>query len=311
MAYVGLARLDLYSHTYIYNKSSINIQKWDRGCKLDRGCMCRRRRQLIIEDDMEEPNIIQYKDKYYDNANMNDKHFNEFNDFKHKKCDKPQTPQILLDIVELLKETGIPIYAKVEGEGRAGSLKDEGTVKKLLMEHPKFKKYVEDAKPRACGDIWVKDYNNTTIHVVNIKTSFGSTDNAYSRTAFAYALTDLKAEDLPLSMTSKKMFELLKTNKCDDPNKDLWYLHIDKKDSKNVMIRGAKQINEWKPNPDQSNVMQINWKKEKTMEPLHRTWDEAYNVMIGGVKQSLRKCLANYPVEVLEECLPLNLFRRV
>ena len=31
MAYVGLARLDLYSHTYIYNKSSINIQKWDRG----------------------------------------------------------------------------------------------------------------------------------------------------------------------------------------------------------------------------------------------------------------------------------------
>ena len=77
------------------------------------------------------------------------------------------------------------------------------------------------------------------------------------------------------------------------------------------MIRGAKQINCWKENINQSNVMQINWKKEKTMEPLHRTWDKAYDVMIGGAQQSLRKFLANYPVEVLEECLPLNSFRRV
>ena len=69
--------------------------------------------------------------------------------------------------------------------------------------------------------------------------------------------------------------------------------HIDKTDSKNVMIRGAKQINCWKENINQSNVMQINWKKEKTMEPLHRTWDKAYDVMIGGVKTSINGFLKN------------------
>ena len=38
-------------------------------------------------------------------------------------------PQILLDIVEYLKEYTINISEDIEGEGRGGSLKDEGTVK--------------------------------------------------------------------------------------------------------------------------------------------------------------------------------------
>jgi len=48
------------------------------------------------------------------------------------------TPSILEDIVVFLKEYNITISENVEGEGRGGSLKDEGTIKKALMESDKL-----------------------------------------------------------------------------------------------------------------------------------------------------------------------------
>ena len=49
-------------------------------------------------------------------------------------------PQILQDIVSFLKEQSIKISDKIEGEGRGGSLKDEGSIKTALWNSPyKFK----------------------------------------------------------------------------------------------------------------------------------------------------------------------------
>ena len=101
------------------------------------------------------------------------------------------TPKILKDIVVFLKENPICISSKIEGEGRGGSLVDEGSIKrKLLNSH--FCNHIIPQKPRTFGDIIVIDYDRTTRYVLNIKTSLGGTDNCCSKGGFVYAFTILK-----------------------------------------------------------------------------------------------------------------------
>ena len=209
-------------------------------------------------------------------------------------------PKILKDIENYLKEYQIEIHENVEGEGRGGSLNDEGTVKKALREDTKLKQHILDVPPRGFGDMVVLDYDMETKYVVNIKTSIGSTDNCFSKIGVVYALTDLEAEDLPKSMNWLKFDELIENNKSDIPEKDYWFLCVDKKDSSNVMVRGAKQITNWTVNINPSNILQVNWKKEKESGPTNRTWEEAYEVLVGGVKKSLNGFISNIPNDWLD-----------
>jgi len=206
-------------------------------------------------------------------------------------------PQILIDIVEYLKKYNIQISAPVEGEGRGGSLKDEGSIKKALwLPDSPYKNRVFDEKVRKCGDMTVLDYNGD-IHVVNIKTSLGGTDNCFSKCGIVYALTRLKADELPSSMNFIQMNELIKKHKADIPEKDYWFLCINKKNSSEIMVRGAKQIKNWVININPSNILQVNWKKEKMCEPVSRSWDEAYETLIGGTIKSLNRFWNNVPNE--------------
>ncbi len=204
-------------------------------------------------------------------------------------------PKILQDITNWLKIYQIQIAKAVEGEGRGGSLKDEGSIKKALWNSP-YKDRVFDEKARKCGDMTVLDYNGD-IHVVNIKTSLGGTDNCFSKCGIVYALTDLKIEQLPSSMNFMKMNELIQNHKADIPQKDYWFLCINKKNSSEIMVRGAKQINNWVININPSNILQVNWKKEKLCQPVERTWDEAYQTIIGGAIKSLNSFWNNIPQE--------------
>ena len=204
-------------------------------------------------------------------------------------------PRILLDICNYLKNYNIDISDAVEGEGRGGSLKDEGSIKKSLWNSP-YKDRVFDEKARRCGDMTVKDYNGD-MHVVNIKTSMGGTDNCFSKCGIVYAFTRLKAEELPYSMNFTEMNNLINKYKADISTKDYWFLCVNKKNSNEVMVRGAKQIKNWVVNINPSNILQVNWKKEKLHEPVSRTWDEAYEVIIGGAKESLNKFWSNVPNE--------------
>ena len=63
------------------------------------------------------------------------------------------------------------------------------------------------------------------------------------------------------------------------------------------MVRGAKQINNWVVNINPSNILQINWKKEKLSQPVERTWEEAYQTIIGGAIKSLNSFWNNIPQE--------------
>ena len=210
-------------------------------------------------------------------------------------------PKILKDIENYLKEYQIEIHENVEGEGRGGSLNDEGTVKKALREDTKLKQHILDVPPRGFGDMVVLDYDMETKYVVNINTSIGSTDNCFSKIGVVYALTDLEAEDLPKSMNWLKFDELIENNKSDIPEKDYWFLCVDKKDSSNVMVRGAKQITNWTVNINPSNILQVNWKKEKESGPTNRTWEEAYEVLVGGVKKSISGYFSNIPKGYINE----------
>ena len=93
------------------------------------------------------------------------------------------------------------------------------------------------------------------------------------------------------------MEELINKHKADIPEKDYWYLCVDKKDSSNVLIRGAKQINTWTININPANILQIKWGNEKELPPVSRTWDEAYDVIINNAKRSLNRFWNNIPQE--------------
>ena len=207
------------------------------------------------------------------------------------------TPIILKHIADTLRKEKIAISEAVEGEGRGGSLKDEGTIIRFLKNDPVLGEYILDEEARKFGDMIVLDYDGLTKYVVNIKTSIGSSDNATSKIGFLYALTDMEPEELPKSMNWKKFIELVNARKADIPTKDYWFLCVDKNDSSNVMIRGAKQINCWTENANPANMLQIGWKKEKTLPPVERTYDEAYDVLVGGVKRCIAKFFDNLPEE--------------
>jgi hypothetical protein len=212
-------------------------------------------------------------------------------------------PKILEDVAEAVRKEKIAISEAVEGESRVASLKDEGTVIRFLKSDPVLGEYILSEKARKFGDMLVLDYDGVTEYVVNIKTSIGSSDNATSRIGFLYALTDIEHEELPGNMNWEKFDNLIKSRKADIPTKDYWFLCVDKNDSSNVMIRGAKQINCWKENANPANLLQIAWKKEKALLPVERTYDEAYDVLVGGIKRCYTKSLRKLPDDWYDEII--------
>ena len=206
------------------------------------------------------------------------------------------TPQILIDIVETLKVEKIKIAEKVEGEGRVASLSDEGTIIRFLQAHPILGKYISSGETRAMGDMLVTDYNGVTIHPVNIKTSIGSSDNATSKGGILYALTNLRLDQIPFAMGWDKFYNLLDSHKADIEGKDYWFLSVDKNDSSNVMIRGAKQISKYVENANPANLLQINWKKEKLAEPVIRTYEESHDTLVNGILRCYIKAINNLPL---------------
>jgi hypothetical protein len=212
------------------------------------------------------------------------------------KMSNTSIPKILNDVVIAVSNARMVLSENVEGEGRGGSLVDEGLIKKLLVS--KFgEKRIMSVPPRGFGDILVLDYDDKTLHVVNIKTSLGSSDNGTSKLGFLYALTDIDYYDLPKSINWKKFHSLLKTRGKDIKNKDYWYLCIDKNDTGKVIIRGSKQIVNWVQNANTANLLQINWTKERECEPANRTFEEAKSVIVGGIINCFKKSFNNLPTE--------------
>lgn len=200
-------------------------------------------------------------------------------------------PDILNKLVDDLKHNTLLASENINGEGRHGSLIDEGNIVNFLKTHPTWSKYVKDVKARGFGDFILVCDNN--IYVINIKSTNGSTDNATSKIGFLWAFTNMLYEEMPKSVSLKKWEYLMKSRRHPDNNRDYWFLVFDKKNMNNIFIRGCKQIVNWYHNP--TNLLQINWKKEwNTAYPnytFEQSWDNVYN----GMKRCILKNLENLP----------------
>ena len=95
----------------------------------------------------------------------------------------PSAPKILNDIVEALSTANINAVND-DDEGRVNSKKDEANVINWLLNNKKFKGKVRPVSLRQFGDLIVTDEKGVD-HYVNIKTSSGGSDNAFSKLGFS------------------------------------------------------------------------------------------------------------------------------
>lgn len=191
-----------------------------------------------------------------------------------------QAPQILNDIVEALKGSNLKAIRE-NNEGRVNSKQDEDQIIAWLKADPRFSDHIKEGQLRGFGDMTVTDAAGVD-HVVNIKTSIGGSDNAFSKLGFLWAFTDLSLDDyrklkIANKITDKKFAELVIAHKC-QTLRDYWFLSLDKNDFTHVMVRGVKQITHWVKNP--TNNMQISWDKEHSSSDRVAAFDEIFRDVI-------------------------------
>jgi hypothetical protein len=195
-----------------------------------------------------------------------------------------KAPKILNDIVEALKKANLKAVNE-NNEGRVNSKNDEDKIIAWLRKQPEFKDRIKEGVLRSFMDLEVEDYDGT-VHAVNIKTSVGSSDNAFSKLGILWSLTDLTIEDYKkLKINNKisdaKFAELVIEHKKETV-RDYWFLSLDKKDFSHVMIRGVKQITHWGKNP--TNNLQIMWSKEHQCNPNTAKFEDVFfNIITDGV----------------------------
>ena len=194
-----------------------------------------------------------------------------------------KAPKILNEIANALRNSNL-IAESDNTEGRVNSKKDEDKIIAFLKADPRFTDRIVEGALRNFSDMNVIDYDGTE-HVVNIKTSVGSSDNAFSKLGLLWALTDLTIEDfrklkIAKKISDKQFSNLVVKHKKDTP-RDYWFLSLDKKDFRHVVVRGVKQITNWGKNP--TNNLQINWSLEHKSNPGIDKFDDVfYNVITNG-----------------------------
>ncbi len=195
----------------------------------------------------------------------------------------PKAPKILNEIVEALKKSNLKAVTE-NTEGRVNSKKDEDKIIAWLQKQPQFAGRIKEGVLRSFSDMIAVDAQGIE-HVVNIKTSVGSSDNAFSKLGILWALTDLTIEDYKKMKISNKIsdtkFAELVIKHKKETDRDYWFLSLDKNNFSHVMVRGVKQITYWGKNP--TNNLQIVWNKEHECGPNTNTFDEVfYNVITDG-----------------------------
>ena len=206
------------------------------------------------------------------------------------KLDNPKAPAILNEIVTALRTSNLKAVNE-NTEGRVNSKKDEDKIIAWLQRQPQFAGRIKEGVLRSFSDMIAVDDQGIE-HVVNIKTSVGSSDNAFSKLGILWALTDLTIEDYKKLKISNKIsdtkFAELVIKHKKETDRDYWFLSLDKNNFSHVMVRGVKQITHWGKNP--TNNLQIVWNKEHECGPNTNTFDEVfYNVITDGAF----RCWAN------------------
>jgi hypothetical protein len=189
----------------------------------------------------------------------------------------------LFEIIEKVIRTNNFIANSDNIDGRVNSIKDEDTIKNILL-NSELKEYIRIPRIRECGDFSVMLDGKTIIF--NIKTTNGnSADNIFSKNGTLLAFTDIPEDELTSNVSWEKFARLLKERKADN-DRDYYYLVVNKT-SGDIFIRGLKSLQTIKSNP--SNILQVNWSREFTYLSAQRSFEQAYEYVLGIIVESLRK----------------------
>ena len=192
-------------------------------------------------------------------------------------------PEELIEAVEYL--SGIVTISLRHEDGRLNSIDDEDMVIELLTE-----KYGEEniVKPsiRKWWDLKLFGYH------INIKSSDftnGRSDNLNSKAAMMFALTNLPESEINRHHFGNwpNWYTAFKNNSGTENNRDYYIIIIDKSTG-NVYLQTLKSLQDLTPNGNNL-PFQINW--ERNTEIVERTYEEAYEFLVGYLKQSVRKRL--------------------
>ena len=195
-------------------------------------------------------------------------------------------PEELIEAVEYL--SGIVTISLRHEDGRLNSIDDEDMVIELLTE-----KYGEEniVKPsiRKWWDLKLFGYH------INIKSSDfsnGEADNLNSKAALMFALTNLSESEINRHHFGNwpNWYIAFKNNSGTENNRDYYIIIIDKSTG-NVYLQTLKSLQELTPNGNNL-PFQINW--ERNTEIVERTYEEAYEFLVGYLKKSVRKRLEQH-----------------
>lgn len=190
-------------------------------------------------------------------------------------------PSILSEVVEYLNTLTIKVSESHE-DGRVNSINDEDTIIDILIQ-----KYGEENIKKPPARCWwdVKIFG----HPINIKSSnFKSGDNFSSKLALLYALTDIPEDEIKAN--SWQIFQdKLKKHKGEN-NRDYYIIVLSKIEGK-VYLQSLKSLR--KINSNGNNLpFQVNW--GNNIEPVERTYSQAYDFLINCYKESVRKKISSH-----------------
>ena len=192
-------------------------------------------------------------------------------------------PEELIEAVEYL--SGIVTISSRHEDGRINSIEDEDMVLELLSEQYGEENVIKPP-PRSWWDLKLFGYHT------NIKSSDftnSASDNFSSKTAMLFALTDLPESEVEINGWQKWQ-TALKNNSGTENNRDYYIIVIDKSTG-NVYLQTLKSLQVLTPNGNNL-PFQINW--ARNTEIVERTYEEAYEFLVGYLKKSVRKRLEQH-----------------
>lgn len=156
-------------------------------------------------------------------------------------------------------------------DGRVNSIDDEDTIIDLLID--KYGDAVEKPAARTWYDVSLFG------HKVNIKsTSMTGADNCSAKLALLYCFTDAELKN-PWPYFYSALQSLT------DNGRNYYFIVLDKNTGK-VYLQSLLTLARLTPNGNNL-PFQIVWKDN--VEPVQRTFKEAYDFLIGAFKQSVKK----------------------
>jgi hypothetical protein len=202
-------------------------------------------------------------------------------------------PQILFEVQQFLVESALNLKGGSNEDGRVASIeKEDDVINALLSRYDCIK-----GKKRHWFDIAIKDITGEWIYC-NIKISNGKTDNALQKKGIVHSLTNLHESRIPGSMNMNTMHRLLVSNMLDNRNyyREYYYIYLDKNENV-VIIRSLCDIEYMQSNP--SNILQINWCKEKQRLELNPSED------IVEIKNKVCKVIVTSIIKYIDTCSEL------